>query len=64
MLLVSSERGLSEASFDYKQSRLKAARTKADWIEQEDEILRHCRRELDEYFGGKRREFTVPLDLK
>ena len=64
MLLVSSEHGLTEASFDYDQSRLKAARKKSDWAEHEDEILSHCRRELDAYFAGTLREFTVPLDLK
>jgi len=64
MLLASSERGLAEASFDYDRSRLKAARSKTDWSEHEDEILRHTRRELDEYFAGTRRDFTVPLDLK
>lgn len=63
MLLVASERGLAEISFDYDQSRLKGARAKQDWSES-DEALADVRRELDEYFAGTRREFTVKLDLK
>ena len=63
MLLVASERGLTEASFDYDQGRLKAARKRKEWFETEDRVLVQCRRELDEYFAGQRRDFTVPLDL-
>lgn len=63
MLLVASERGLAEASFDYDQVRVKAAREKKDWVEKDNSILAQCRRELDEYFAGERREFTVSLDL-
>ncbi len=29
-----------------------------------DPLLRHCKKELDEYFAGKRTEFTVPLKPK
>jgi methylated-DNA-[protein]-cysteine S-methyltransferase len=62
MLLVASERGLAEAPFDYDQSRLQEARAKHDWTES-DSALAQCRRELDEYFAGRRREFSVALDL-
>lgn len=62
MLLVASKRGLAEISFDYDQCRLQAARARNDWTES-DEPLAKCRSELDEYFVGQRREFTVPLDL-
>jgi O-6-methylguanine DNA methyltransferase len=27
-------------------------------------LLSNCRQQLDEYFAGKRRDFTVPLDLR
>lgn len=63
LLLVASERGLRELSFDYDCSRLSAARNKPDWLES-DAALAAARRELDEYFAGTRREFTMPLDLK
>jgi methylated-DNA-[protein]-cysteine S-methyltransferase len=63
MLLVASERGLAEASFDYDQKRLKDARAKDEWIEADNEFIAQSRRELDEYFSGKRRDFTVALDL-
>jgi methylated-DNA-[protein]-cysteine S-methyltransferase len=33
----------------------------AEFVEQDDEILEKTRRQLDEYFEGRRREFDVPL---
>ncbi len=33
----------------------------AEFILQDDDILRQCRRELDEYLDGTRREFDLPL---
>lgn len=62
LLLVASDKGLCELAFDYDHKKLAAARKKADWIES-DGPLSETRRELDEYFAGKRREFTVALDL-
>jgi methylated-DNA-[protein]-cysteine S-methyltransferase len=64
LLLVSSEAGIREIFFDYKQARFAAAREKADWSPATDEFLALCSRELDDYFAGHRREFKVPLDLK
>lgn len=32
--------------------------------QKESEIFELCRAQLDEYFAGSRREFTVPLDLR
>lgn len=63
MLLVASEKGLLSAEFDYDRQRLATARTKSDWIES-DKALVETRRQLDEYFAGKRTDFTVPLDLR
>jgi methylated-DNA-[protein]-cysteine S-methyltransferase len=62
LLLAASERGVTEITFDYDRSRVNAARAKSDWTES-DAALTHCRRELEEYFAGERKEFTVPLDL-
>jgi methylated-DNA-[protein]-cysteine S-methyltransferase len=65
LLLVASERGLTQISFDYDLARLKAARDNSGWLESESyPTLAQCRRELDEYFAGHRREFAVPLDLR
>lgn len=36
---------------------------KAEFVEYEDEVLKQTVEELDEYFKGERREFTVPLLL-
>ena len=33
----------------------------ADWLRAEQPVLTQTRRELDEYFNGKRRVFTLPL---
>ena len=33
----------------------------ADWLRAEQPVLAQTRRELDEYFNGKRRAFTLPL---
>jgi methylated-DNA-[protein]-cysteine S-methyltransferase len=33
----------------------------AELVEQDDEILRETRRQLDEYLEGRRREFDIPL---
>ena len=63
MLLVMSERGLISAEFDYDTKRLARARKNADWAES-GSALAETRRQLDSYFAGKRKEFTVPLDLR
>lgn len=63
LLLVASDRGVREIFFDYDRARLNKASLNADWSESA-EALSACRRELEEYFAGRRREFTVPLDLK
>jgi methylated-DNA-[protein]-cysteine S-methyltransferase len=63
VLLVASEHGVTKVSFDYDEARLSAARRKSDWKESNTQ-LGQCRCELEEYFSGARREFTVPLDLQ
>ena len=63
MLLVASERGLVSAEFDYDRKRLAAARKNKEWMES-DAALANTRKQLDEYFAGKRREFTMDLDLR
>lgn len=63
LLLVRSERGLTEISFDYGRSRLQSAMSNEKWL-RDDEALRPYRLELEEYFAGSRREFTLPLDLQ
>ncbi len=63
LLLVSSDKGIAEIAFDYERSRLKTARQREGWTETESRLIQRCRRELDEYFAGERREFCVPLDL-
>ncbi len=63
LLLAAADKGLRELSFDYDCRRLKLARSKSDWTES-DSALSAVRHELEEYFAGHRREFTVPLDLR
>jgi O-6-methylguanine DNA methyltransferase len=54
---------LAEISFDYDRSRLQKATSKETWVK-DDAALHGYRRELEEYFSGSRRDFTLPLDLK
>ena len=63
MLLVASERGLVSAQFDSDRKRLAAARKNKEWMES-DAALANTRKQLDEYFAGQRREFTMDLDLR
>ena len=37
-------------------------RFKVPILSEDDAVIRQTRRELDEYFAGKRRDFTIPLD--
>jgi methylated-DNA-[protein]-cysteine S-methyltransferase len=62
LLLVASDRGLRELLFDFDRKRLVKARMNPEMIES-DAALAEVRRQMDEYFAGTRREFTVPLDL-
>lgn len=62
MLLVASERGLRSLEFDYEKKKLVAARQNPELIES-DAALAETRRQLDQYFAGRLREFTVALDL-
>jgi methylated-DNA-[protein]-cysteine S-methyltransferase len=63
MLLVASDRGLRSTEFDYDKMKLAAARQNSEMIES-DTALAETRCQLDEYFAGRLREFTMPLDLK
>lgn len=44
------------------QAEALKSRFKAPFVPEDDDVIRRTRRELDEYFGGKRHEFSVPLD--
>lgn len=63
LLLVASDRGLSQLSFDYDCARLKSAQQKTEWTASDD-ALAESRHQLDDYFQGSLREFTIALDLK
>jgi len=63
MLLVASERGLRSAWFDYDKRHLSHARKNPE-LSESDSALAEVSEQLDQYFAGKRKEFTVPLDLR
>ena len=63
MLLVNSDRGLRFIDFDYDRRKLNAAKKNPEWSESDGD-LDEVRAELDEYFAGKRKDFTVRLDLR
>jgi methylated-DNA-[protein]-cysteine S-methyltransferase len=62
LLLAMSDRGLAILAFEHRLPQ-RLGGEKIEWQES-DEGCAAVRRELDEYFAGKRREFTVPLDLR
>jgi methylated-DNA-[protein]-cysteine S-methyltransferase len=55
--IVTSERGIVCIQFERHQHGIE---TVAD----ANDITQQCIAELDEYFVGRRRDFTVPLDLR
>ncbi len=55
-----TDRGLARLEFDRGQI---PAQDRNIWIESEEKT-RACRRELEEYFAGTRRQFDLPLDLQ
>jgi methylated-DNA-[protein]-cysteine S-methyltransferase len=62
LLLAMSDRGLAILAFGHDLPP-KLGGEKIDW-QQSDEVCTNVRQELDEYFAGRRREFTVQLDLR
>ncbi len=60
MLLVANEEGLAGVYFDRQKHHPKL---QTDWIKNlRHKILRQAKRELQEYFAGKRKRFEVALD--
>ncbi len=57
ILLEFTNRRMMEAQIETLRKRFKAA-----FLPEDDKVIRQTRRELDEYFAGKRRDFTIPLD--
>jgi methylated-DNA-[protein]-cysteine S-methyltransferase len=62
LLLGMSERGLAVLAFGH-ELLLRLAGQRMEWKESAS-ATGQVRRELDEYFAGKRREFSMPLDLR
>ena len=64
LLLGVSSRGLTCLEFDRGAVPPASARKgRADWVESPQETARYAR-ELQEYFAGRRRQFSFPLDLR
>ncbi len=55
LTLVASAHGLVRLEFGLRRD--------AVWTAAEDKLAPH-RRELEDYFAGRRRDFTLPLDLR
>jgi methylated-DNA-[protein]-cysteine S-methyltransferase len=65
LLLVATKRGLVRVAFpeeDVDSLLDRLARALSPRIVQASAPLQQAQRELDEYFGGRRREFDLPLD--
>src|SRR5256885_21251 len=61
LLIAMSARGLVALEFDHWQDLRK--KRAVEWMASEEKTAQ-VRRELQEYFDGKRKEFTFPLDLR
>jgi O-6-methylguanine DNA methyltransferase len=59
LTLIASERGLVALEFRPQLKR----KSEATWLYSDDKLA-PFRRELEKYFAGKLRDFTVPLDLR
>ena len=60
MLLTASERGLTGVYFDRQKYY---PRVGAEWeLGRTHAVLKAARKQLKEYFSGKRRDFDLPLD--
>jgi AraC family transcriptional regulator of adaptative response/methylated-DNA-[protein]-cysteine methyltransferase len=57
ILLEFTNRQRMETQIETLKKRFKAA-----FLPEDDAVIKQTRRELDEYFAGKRRAFTIPLD--
>ena len=62
LLLAMSDRGLAILAFGHNLPQ-KLAGERIDW-QKSDQACAPARHELKEYFAGRRRKFTVPLDLR
>ncbi|MDH0673686.1 MULTISPECIES: methylated-DNA--[protein]-cysteine S-methyltransferase [Empedobacter] len=66
MLAIKSEKGLCMLEFfDGKstEKQLKEIENLGEILEKDDEILNRLENELNDYFKGNLKEFTIPLDL-
>jgi len=61
LLIAMSDKGLVALEFDRGQDLRK--KKALQWVESEERTAQ-VRRELEEYFAGKRKEFTFALDLR
>jgi methylated-DNA-[protein]-cysteine S-methyltransferase len=59
LTLAATARGLALAWFDGQAHRSDEV---AAPLQPDNEMLRQAKREFDEYFAGRRHEFSVPLD--
>jgi methylated-DNA-[protein]-cysteine S-methyltransferase len=63
LVLGAGERGLSLLEFDRGKFPSTAWTKKIQWTESAAPLAPHVR-QIEEYFAGTRREFTMPLDLR
>ena len=61
LFLAASAKGLVRLEFD---ARVQEFNSKKIRLENSEKALSPCLGELEEYFSGKRRAFSVPLDLR
>ncbi len=63
LLLAASEKGLVRLEFQDRRDKLPISDSEIRWVESASKLEPYCR-ELQEYLAGRRRSFTLPLDLR
>ena len=61
LVIAVSERGLVKLEFP---QRTEAERSVDPPTAEQAKLVSECERQISEYFAGKRRQFTIPLDLR
>lgn len=64
LFLAEENDALTEVSFAEKDTRTFQAGRQAETIELETPLLAETKRQLKEYFEGRRKEFTIPLFMR
>ena len=61
---IASDQALLSLAFDQNRDACQVRLGISELDERENPVIGRTRKELGEYFAGKRRDFTIPIDLQ